>query len=170
MIFARVEAVKNIRSVVENKNMKKENDFYQVSLKILLKNKGKILALKSAKYGSYANYYDLPGGRIDTDEFETNFTEIINREVAEEIGDVKFKYRQNPVATGRHLIPGSITSSGKDIHVMYLFFEAEYLSGEIKISDEHIGYEWFDLSKINLTEYFVSGILEGIKMYINKLN
>ncbi len=70
--------------------MAKERGIYQVSLKLLLKNnKGEILALKAADNGSYAGYHDLPGGRIDADEFNTDFTEIIEREVKEEIGDIK---------------------------------------------------------------------------------
>jgi 8-oxo-dGTP pyrophosphatase MutT (NUDIX family) len=149
--------------------MKKEKDFYQVSLKLLLKNsEGKILALKAVHNGSYAGFYDLPGGRIDTDEFKTDFSNIIAREVVEEIGNVEFQIQQNPVAVGRHLIPASMTSSGKDIHVLYLFFEAHYGGGELKISSEHAGYQWLDLAKIDPAEYFTSGILEGIRMYIGK--
>ncbi len=149
--------------------MKKEKDFYQVSLKLLLKNsEGKILALKAVDDGSYAGFYDLPGGRIDADEFKADFSDIIAREVAEEIGDVEFRLRQKPVAAGRHLIPASMTGSGKDTHVLYLFFEAQYGGGELKISSEHAGYQWLDLAKIEPTEYFKSGILEGIWMYMGK--
>jgi len=108
---------------------------------------------------SYTGFYDLPGGRIDNDEFETSFSEIISREI-------KYQLQQKPVAVGRHLIPASMTSSGKGVHILYLFFEADYRSGKITISDEHIGYKWINLKKIYLDEYFTSGILEGIKMYL----
>ena len=146
--------------------MAKERGIYQVSLKLLLKNnKGEILALKAADNGSYAGYHDLPGGRIDADEFNTDFIEIIEREVKEEIGDIKISLNSKPVGVGRHLIPASMTSSGKDIQILYLFFEAEYLSGDIKISDEHSNFKWLNLKDIKLEEYFTSGILEGVKMY-----
>ncbi len=149
--------------------MKKERDFYQISLKVLLKNdKGEILALKAVNDGSYAGFYELPGGRIDTDEFATNFASIVAREILEEIGEIKFKLKDKPVAVGRGLIPSNMSSSGKPVRLLLLFFEAEYLSGEIKISDEHVGYKWLDLSKIKLDEYFISGILEGVKMYCVK--
>lgn len=149
--------------------MKKEKDFYQISLKLLLKNnKGEVLALKAVDDGSYAGYYDLPGGRIDTDEFKTDFAEIIIREIAEEIGDIKFQLQKKPAALGRHIIPASITSAGKDIRVLYIFFEALYLDGELKISKEHTGYKWLDLNKIKPTKYFTSGILEGVQMYISE--
>ena len=149
--------------------MKKERDFYQISLKLLLKNNnGEVLALKSVDNGSYAGYYELPGGRIDTDEFAIDFIDILNREALEEIGNSDFKINPKPVAVGRHLIPSGISKSGKDIHILLVFFEAEYFGDEIKISDEHTDHKWLDLDKIELEKYFKSGILEGIKMYLGK--
>lgn len=146
--------------------MSKEKDFYQVSLKLILKNnKGEILALKAVDNGSYRGYYDLPGGRIDTDEFSTSFSTIIDREVKEELGDITYRLNNKPVAVGRHFIPAAMIDIRKDTHVLYLFFEAEYTSGDLKISDEHNGYQWLNLKEIELTDYFTSGILEGVKMY-----
>ena len=149
--------------------MKKERDFYQVSLKLLLKNsEGDVLALKGVDDGSFAGYYDLPGGRIDTDEFSTDFSEILKREAEEEIGNSDFKINPKPVAIGRHLIPARLTKSGKDVHILNVLFEAEYFGGDIKISDEHTDHRWMDLNKIELEKYFTSGILEGIKMYLGE--
>ena len=69
--------------------MLKEKDFYQVSLKALIKNQeGKVLALKAVDTGSFAGFYDLPGGRIDMDEFHTAYIDILKREIAEELGVV----------------------------------------------------------------------------------
>lgn len=147
-------------------------DFYQISLKIILKNQqGEVLILRAIDNGSYAGYYDLPGGRINADEFRTPRTplpKIIEREVIEEIGKIKYKLNKKPVATGRHLIPKKYLSLKKDIHCFYVFFEAVYISGKIKISSEHVGYKWVDLNKIKLTDYFKSGILEGLKMYLGR--
>ena len=149
--------------------MPKEKDLCQISLKLLLKNKrGEILALKAVPHGSYAGFYDLPGGRIDVDEFKTDLADIIAREVAEELGGVQFKLSSKVVAVGRHIIPSSLTKNGKDVHVLYLFFEAKYLGGEIKTSAEHTGFAWLDLKKIKPAKYFTSGILEGVRMYLNK--
>ena len=42
--------------------MAKENDFYQVSLKAILKNeKGEVLVLGGLDGGSFEGFYDLPG-------------------------------------------------------------------------------------------------------------
>jgi|SRR3989344_557728 len=151
--------------------MKKEKGLYQVSLKVIMKNtKGEILGLKAIDKGSMRGYFDLPGGRIDSDEFYAPFDEIIKREIREEVGDVNYTLNNSPVALGRHLIPSQISSSGKDIKVVYIFFEAKYLKGEIAINDEHLGFEWIDISKIKLEDYFDSGILEGMRMYLKHGN
>ncbi len=165
----RGEILSEVRILHLPLRMGKEKDLYQISLKLFLKrNDGKILALKAVDDGSYAGFYDLPGGRIDTDELETSFPEIIRREVAEEIGAVEFRLQEKPVAVGRHRIPAALTGSGKDIHVLYLFFEASYTGGEVRVSEEHTGYEWLDLAVIDPSEYFTSGILEGVQMYLGK--
>jgi 8-oxo-dGTP pyrophosphatase MutT (NUDIX family) len=127
-----------------------------------LKNsRGEVLALKAADGGSFEGYYDLPGGRIDTDEFATRLDSILAREVREELGEIKFIASSKPVALGRHQVVGGP-------RVIYLFFEGNYIDGDIKISNEHKGHQWFDLAKIELEKYFKSGILEGIKMYLGK--
>lgn len=143
------------------------HDFYQISLKVILKNKnGEILLLKADPDGSYAGFYDLPGGRVDVDEFTAPFEKIIKREIKEEIGKIDYKLNPKPVAIGRYLIPAKFNRSRKDVHVLYIFFEAQYNNGAIKISDEHIDHLWLNLSNQKLKKLFKSGILEGIKMYL----
>lgn len=151
--------------------MKKEKDFYQVSLKLLLRNNtDELLVLKASDIGSYAGYYDLPGGRIDTDEFKTDFPKIVKREISEEIGDIEFQLSSKPVALGRHSLPASSNGVAKDIHILYIFFEAHYKTGKLNISDEHTGYKWLDLNKIVPETYFKSGILQGILMYLDYIS
>lgn len=149
--------------------MKKQRDLYHVSLKLLLKNSdGKILALKAQSDGSMKGFYDVPGGRIDTDEFTAPFSEILKREVIEEVGDlVKFELTSDkPVAVSRHNIPKEISKLSEDRHILQIFFEAKYLGGDIKISDEHLSAIWLDLKEIDLATYFTAGILEGVRMYM----
>lgn len=146
------------------------HDFYQISLKVILKNKaGEVLLLKTDPNESYAGFYDLPGGRIDINEFSAPFEKIIKREVKEEIGRIDYALNPKPVAIGRYLIPAKFHCSRKDIHVLYIFFEAQYKKGDIKISDEHIDHLWLNLSNQKLEKFFKSGILEGIKMYLKKI-
>lgn len=149
--------------------MAKENDFYQVSLKAILKNdKGEILALEGAKGGSYEGFYDLPGGRIDKNEFTVPLIEILKREIREEIGDVEFIIEDKPVAVGRHLLKPHISYESQDTPVLYLFYEAKYEGGDVNFSEEHDGFKWLGLENVELKKYFTSGILEGMRMYLKK--
>lgn len=141
-----------------------KRDWYQISLKLILKNnKGEVLTLKAPEIGNIAGYYDLPGGRIDTDEFSVSFEDILRREIKEEIGDIDFHMRIAPVAVSR----ASFISGDKDIRICYLFFEGEYISGDVMISNEHAGYAWIHLNTINPAIYFMPGIREGIRAYMN---
>ncbi|MFA6105453.1 MAG: NUDIX domain-containing protein [Patescibacteria group bacterium] len=149
--------------------MSKEKDLYQVSLKAVIKNNnGEILLLKALLNGSHAGYYDLPGGRIDKDEFTIPLTDILKREISEEVGNIDVVIKPTPVAVARHCIPGSMTKTGKDIHVLYILFEVEYKGGKIVISNEHTDFKWADFSKENPENLLSSGNLEGIKMYLAK--
>jgi len=114
--------------------------------------------------------FDLPGGRIDTDEYDIGFDKIIAREAREEIGDVRFKLNLKPVALGRHSVPAERAFSGKAFRVLYIFFEAEYLDGEIKTSHEHGGYEWLNLKNINPVPRFISGVADGVEAYVGNNN
>ncbi|MCX6792694.1 MAG: NUDIX domain-containing protein [Candidatus Falkowbacteria bacterium] len=145
-----------------------EKDLYQVSLKLILKNdQGEILILKSLDdNGVFSGFYDLPGGRIDDNEFNIDFTDILKREVAEEIGEVKVSIVNKPVALGRAQ-SHRLNSRGTYSRVLYVFFEADYHAGDITISEEHLAYKWIKLDDVKIEDYFVSGILEGIKMYLD---
>ncbi|MFC1787917.1 NUDIX domain-containing protein [Patescibacteria group bacterium] len=106
---------------------------------------------------------------IDADEFDVTYETILRRETEEEVGQIEFKIKPKPAAIGRHEIPSQFTSSKKGPQrVLYVFFEADYLGGDIKISDEHEGYDWLDIEKNTPDQYFKSGILEGIKMYLSE--
>jgi len=147
--------------------MAKEKGLYQVSLKVLLENdKGETLVLKALNDGNYAGYCDLPGGRIDEDELNTDLIQILSREISEEVGDIRFKLNKKPVAVFRHFIPAEVSVTGRTINILHILFEAQYLGGEISISHEHTGYQWLDLTKVELSDFFVFGLLEGIKSYL----
>ncbi len=148
--------------------MTKQRDHYQVSLKVLIKNEhGEVLALNAIQSGSFAGYFDLPGGRIDVSDFSTPLLDILRREIREELGDILVDIQETPVAVGRHLIGAeSEKSEGESIHVMYLFFEAKYQGGNIRTTNEHSGFRWLDLHKHKLPDLFKSGLLEGVLMYV----
>ena len=124
--------------------------------------------MKAARGGSYDGFYDLPGGRINLDEFATPFEEIIRREIKEEVGDVDFSLILKPVALGRNDNIKKESPLAGPLHIFNIFFEAKYKSGEIKISEEHLDFEWVKLEEIDPEKYFKFAILEGVKMYLGK--
>jgi 8-oxo-dGTP pyrophosphatase MutT (NUDIX family) len=149
-----------------------KKDRYQVSLKLILHDDaGEILALAENK-GSFAGYYDFPGGRIEVDEFETPLVDIVRREAREELGgEIVFDLGVAPVAVGRHRIPSDVDVSGAtipEIHVLYLFFAGHLRRGNVVTSEEHASSRWLSVAEIKKSpeKYFKSGNLEGIKMYL----
>jgi 8-oxo-dGTP pyrophosphatase MutT (NUDIX family) len=148
--------------------MSRPHGIYQVSLKVFLKNSaGQVLILKTPEEGSYQGFYDLPGGRIDADEFQLPFTEVLYREIQEEVGGIDCLIGDNPISLGRHFVPkGPLRDD--DMHFLYVFFEGEYRGGDIQMSSEHTDYEWVDLKTVSLDDYFMSGILEGVRGYLGE--
>ena len=105
---------------------------YHVSLKILLRRGDEFLILNSQS----GKFFDLPGGRIDEQDRAVLLEDILAREVQEELGpDLKYNLGEPLFQFRRHL-------KKTDYHVFVPVYDAEYLSGEIKLSDEHTGFFW----------------------------
>lgn len=115
-------------------------------------------------YSSYKWNYDLPWGRIDQDEFYVNLLDILDREIKEEVWNIKYKINNKPVAVSRH----RAEYSDRVEDIFYSFYEAEIISWDICISNEHDGYKWVKLSDIILKDYFISWIFDWVEMYLNK--
>jgi len=141
--------------------------YFNISLKVILENeKGEILGLKCRDDGSLAGFYDFPGGRINSDELDVPYDQVIARELAEEVGS-GVRYEGDfihPVSTGKFIYFSR--TLGRENSILQLFFKARYLGGEIFISDEHSGYDWLDLRTDPAEKYFTSGFLEGVKGYL----
>ncbi len=141
--------------------------YFHVSLKLILENqKGEILSLKLPKDSSMSGYYDLPGGRINSEELKDSYKKIIKREVSEEIGrEVKYRLIPKPVSIARHIYFS--TKLKKKGYIFFIFFKAEYSGGQIKLSDEHADYKWIRLNDKTVAKYFIKGLREGLKNYLS---
>lgn len=133
---------------------------FHISIKVILVNdKNEFLILKAHDNGPMAGYYDLPGGRIDHHEVGVPFTEIASREIIEECGIVECKIDKKPAIALSWLWPNGQAMS-------FIYYLANYKSGEIKISDEHTGEKWipFDRNLIHehLTTYHKAALMEFI--------
>ena len=142
-------------------NKKLSAKFY-ISLKSVIRDKdGRFLVLKSpAKSKYFRGKYDLPGGTIDFNETKTNFHKIIQREIKEECGSIKYSLRPDPVSLSMYQY------NVKHQH-FYILFEANYLSGKIKISPEHISFKWVKINQNNIKKIFHSSLQKLITNYIN---
>lgn len=137
-----------------------DKDLYFVAVKVFLRDVNKLLIIHDI-FGAW----DLPGGRIKKDEFNTSLETVIDRKMNEELGD-KVKY-------------GSVTQNGvffrverlehdlnKKVRIFAIGYEAEYRGGNIVLGKHMDDYEWVDVTKFNPKEYFMGGWLEGVEDYI----
>jgi len=140
-----------------------QNQLFEISLKAIIKNnRGEILILKCRDNGKLAGYYDIPGGRIQTGEVGMALEKILKREIVEEVGDIQLEINPRIVTYGWHDRPDKIDGQRE---LIWFFFEAEYLGGEIKISSEHSDWKWQKLDKNNLEKFFIRGPLDGMRNY-----
>ena len=145
--------------------MKKTIAYYNISLKVFLQNdRWETLVLKTPETSSFLWKYDFPWGRIDQDEFYTDLLEVLDREIKEEIWDIKYNIKNKIVAVSRHR--AEYKDRVEDI--FYCFYEAKMISGDIVFSNEHRGFEWIKLDGVILEDHFISGMLDGVKMYLSK--
>jgi ADP-ribose pyrophosphatase YjhB (NUDIX family) len=137
-----------------------EKEKYFVAVKVFLEKDGKFFICKD-KYGSW----DLPGGRIKKDEFNTQLDDVIKRKMSEELGDeIKYKIGK-PLVMMRHErvedAPGEPT-----IRIFAVGYEVTLESGEPKLSDLFTESMWADIKTFQPEKYFTGGWLKGVREYL----
>lgn len=110
--------------------MRRDYGVFHVSLKLLLRRGDEVLILRDDN-----GLYDLPGGRIDNVEFKVPLDKVIAREVREELGPVRYKM-------GKAVFQYRAYHEPREIYIFATVYDATYLSGAIRLSDEHSSYQW----------------------------
>ncbi len=110
--------------------MKEDAQFF-VGQKALISKGGEVLVLSSAQKG-----LDFPGGKIQEDE--EDLMESLKREVREETG-LEIEVGE-PFATWTKILPAEHKFAGKKIY--FVAYRCKYISGDIKLSDEHNQFRW----------------------------
>lgn len=115
----------------------KSADDTRVSVKAIIKDgQGRTLVLRDA----YSDYWDLPGGHVQDDE---KLIEALKREVSEETG----------LQLGSCSERGSrMLKLGPQVRPV-MFYDAQVVSGQPRMSEEHVGFQWAgdeDLKDLNL--------------------
>lgn len=135
-------------------------DLYFVAVKVFLEKDGKLFIFKDG-FGKW----DLPGGRLKADEFETPLEDVVKRKLKEELGDIKYTLGK-PVVFMRHQrienAPGNPT-----VRIFALGYQATLGEGEVKLPSHHTQSLWIDLYTFQPEEYFEGGWLKGVHEYLD---
>ncbi len=142
--------------------MKQERDQYYVAMKVLLRDGDKLLITHDI-FGDW----DIPGGRIRVNEFESSLESVIQRKMREELGpDVQYELGEPKVF---FRVERTEHSLGKAVHIFAVGYEAKYLGGELTLGDHHDRMEWVDIRAFKPGDYFTGGWLRGIIEYQSKV-
>lgn len=119
----------------------KNDALFCVGQKAFIERDGQVLILNDPK-----EKLDFPGGKIQEEEAidgeRSSLVKALEREVKEETGlEIEVG---DPFAVWYHEFSKDHRNYGK---VVYLVgFKCKYVSGEIKLSDEHDNFNWVDKS------------------------
>lgn len=138
-----------------------DKDLYFVAIKLFIRDGDKLLITHDI-FGSW----DLPGGRIKKDEFNTPLDKIIQRKIHEELGDdIKIDVGKPNDIFFR--VERKEQKLGELVRIFAVGYEAEYLGGKVKLGDHHDKMEWVDINGFQPENYFTGGWLSGVQEYLN---
>jgi 8-oxo-dGTP pyrophosphatase MutT (NUDIX family) len=136
-----------------------QKDTYFVAVKVFLEKDGKFLVLKD-NFGDW----DLPGGRIKKDEFDTPMPDVIARKIREELGDDVQYALGKPEIMMRHerveQSPGNPT-----VRIFAIGYRAVLDGGDITLSPRHTEFLWVNQKTFEANKYFTGGWLKGVQEY-----
>lgn len=136
-----------------------DKDTYFVAVKVFLQKDGKFLVLKD-NFGDW----DLPGGRIKPNEFETPLEDIVARKIREELGEVITYTLGKPIVFMRHERIEQ-TEGSPTVRIFALGYEAQLTGGEVALSERHTELLWANPKTFKAEDYFTGGWLRGVQEY-----
>ena len=139
--------------------MNSKHGLFQITQKVFIRNGNLLLIMKDKK----SDAGDLPGGRMNQDEFFLDWMDSLNRELEEELGgDFKVKINPNPILVYKHLV-----NDGNHPCVI-IGYDGVYQSGEISISEEHDFFKWVDVKTYKPEELFSEYMLDAMNIYLKR--
>lgn len=139
--------------------MNEQKDTYFVAVKALLR-RGDDLLITHDIFGDW----DIPGGRIKPDEFDTPMQDVVRRKLSEELGaDVSYKLGEPKVFFRHERVE---RSTGQKARIFAVGYEAEYSSGRIILGGNHDEFRWVDTNNFVPDKFFTGGWLLGLKEYL----
>lgn len=140
-----------------------DKDLYFVAVKALLRN-GEDLLITHDVYGQW----DIPGGRLRSDDFDVPLEAVLERKLREELGD-KFRYELGARRVFFRHERSEAGLDGRRVRIFAVGFEADFLGGEIRLGPHHDRKLWVEAVSFPVHEYFVDGWLEGLRSYQQRL-
>ena len=141
-----------------------EKDLYFVAVKVFLEDgKGNLLIIKDI----HDDGWDIPGGRLRPQDFETPLEEVIARKMKEELGnDIAYEVGA-PVIFMRHERDEYLSPDKSERRRIFAIgYQGKYLWGDIHLGKYLKDYKWVPLETFKPEEYFTGGWLNGVKEYI----
>lgn len=136
-----------------------KHGFFQITQKVFIRNGDYLLVLKDKK----SNAGDLPGGRMNQDEFFSDWMDSLKRELIEELGnEFSVDIDPKPILINKHLV-----TDGNHPCVI-IGYNGIYKSGKITISDEHIFYKWVNVNTYDPKELFSEYMLDVMNIYLQR--
>lgn len=136
-----------------------KHGFFQITQKLFLRDGNLLLVLRDRKSG----HGDLPGGRMNEDEFFQDWTESISREISEELGpNIKIEVKPNPIFVYKHRV-----NEGNHPCII-IAYDAKRIEGKVELSDEHDYMEWVDIKSFDPKKLFSEYMLEAVQLYLKQ--
>ena len=127
----------------------------QVGVKIIIKNLSNeyLFLRRSQSFNQGTLLWDIPGGRIESDEA---LGDALNRELREETG--------LSVQVASLIDAQDIFVAEKDIHVVRLTYLGEVKDERIGLSEEHSEYRWMtrDQASIEPIDPYVQAVMKKL--------
>jgi len=126
--------------------------YFQISIKAIVRKGDDILILLTPD-----GYFDFPGGRMDKSEAELSLHEVLIRELREEVGN-NFRFEIGNIAfISKRQYSNNTDSNNQEYRVLATFFEVDYKSGNVELSNEHAKSAWIKpISILDTPERFIS--------------
>lgn len=140
-----------------------DKDLYFVAVKLLIRDGDKLLITHDI-----FDAWDLPGGRIRKDEFDSSLESVIQRKICEELGS-GFRYELGSPTVFFRVERQEANLDGQTVRIFAVGYSAEYAGGEVSLGDHHDKYEWVDVRSFKPEDYFTAGWLVGVQEYQTKV-
>lgn len=142
-----------------------EKDRYFVAVKVFLEDGNGNFLITKDRFGDW----DIPGGRLRENDFETPLEDVVQRKMREELGE-SFEFTLGePIVFMRHERNEILTSGERESRRIFAIgYQATCNGGDIALGTNHEGYEWVSIDSCNPEEYFSGGWLKGVQEYLDK--